>query len=85
MLIATSKSRVLRRPLESALAASIAMVHEPAAMDGPPIMERLFQCVQHEARMRRPAHPPANDPAGIGVDDESHVNETGPGRDVGEV
>jgi hypothetical protein len=28
---------VLRRPLESAWAASIAVVHEPASMHGPPV------------------------------------------------
>src|SRR6202021_345715 len=35
--------------------------------------------------MRRPAHPPADDPAGIGVDDKGDIDEAGPGRDVGEV
>jgi len=25
------------------------MVHEPAAMDGPPVMKSLFQSVEHEA------------------------------------
>ena len=36
------------------LAASVAVMHEPAAMDGPPIMEGLLQRIEHEARMRRP-------------------------------
>src|SRR5271163_276829 len=67
------------------LAASIAVVHEPASLHGPPIMESLFQSVQDEAGMRRPAHPPADDPAGIGVDDKGDIDEAGPGRDVGEV
>lgn len=35
--------------------------------------------------MRRPAHPPADDAAGIGVDDKGDIDEAGPGRDVGEV
>ena len=35
--------------------------------------------------MRRPAYPPADDPAGIGVDDEGDVDEAGPGRHIGEV
>ena len=48
-------------------------------------MESLFQSVQDEAGMRRPAHPPADDPAGIGVDDKGDIDEAGPGRDVGEV
>ena len=41
----------LRRPLDFALAAAIAAVHEPAALNGPPIMESLLQCIEHEARM----------------------------------
>ncbi len=35
--------------------------------------------------MRRPAHPPADDAAGEGVDDERHVDETLPGGDIGEI
>jgi hypothetical protein len=33
------------------LAAVVAVVHEPAAMNGSPIMESLLQCIEHEARM----------------------------------
>jgi hypothetical protein len=29
------------------------MMHEPAAMDRPPIMQCLLQRIEHEARMRR--------------------------------
>jgi hypothetical protein len=43
---------MLRRPLESAFAASVAMMHEPAAMDRPPIVQCLFQRIEHEAGMR---------------------------------
>ena len=67
------------------LAAAIAVVDEPAAMDRPPIMQSLLQRIEHEARMRRARHPPADDPAGIGIDDEGDVDEAGPGRDIGEV
>ena len=35
--------------------------------------------------MRRPANPPADDPAGIGVDDKSQIDEARPGRHVSEV
>jgi len=35
--------------------------------------------------MRRPAHPPANDAAGIGVDHEGHIDKAGPSADVGKV
>src|ERR1700761_4705448 len=34
------------------LAAPVAVMHEPAAMDGPPIMQRLLQCIEDEARLR---------------------------------
>ena len=61
------------------------MVHEPAAMDRPSIMQSLLQRVEHEAGVRRARHPPADDPPGVGVDDEGDVDEAGPGRDIGEV
>src|ERR1700761_5034451 len=48
------------------LAAPVAVMHEPAAMDGPPIMQRLLQCIEDEARLRRPAGPPSDDAAGGG-------------------
>ena len=35
-------------------AASVAVVHEPALMDGPPIMQGLLQRIEHEARVRCP-------------------------------
>ena len=60
------------------------MVHEPAAMDRPPIVKSLFQSVQDEARMRRPADPLTHNIAGINVDDEGHINEARPCRDIGE-
>jgi hypothetical protein len=50
-------------------------------LHGPPIMESLFQSVQDEAGMRRPAHPPADDPAGIGSSVSSRsCSTTTPGR-----
>src|SRR4051812_46557637 len=76
---------LLRRPLESALAASIAVVHEPAAMDGAPIMEGLLQCIEHEARVCRAGDTPADDAAGVGIDDEGDIDKTTPGRHVCEV
>jgi hypothetical protein len=52
MFIATSNFRVLRRPFESALAASVAVMHEPATMRRPPVMESLLERIENEARMR---------------------------------
>jgi hypothetical protein len=31
------------------------------------LLQGLFQCVQHEARMCRPRHAPADDPESVGV------------------
>jgi hypothetical protein len=34
--------------------------------------------------MGGPAHPPADDPTGVGVNDEGHVDEARPRADIGE-
>ena len=57
------------------LHAAIGVVHEAAAGDGFAIMQRLLQRIEHEAGMRRPRHAPADDAAGVGVDDEGDVDE----------
>ena len=54
-------------------------------MGGLPGMYRLFQGIQNEACMGRAAHPPSDDPACEGIDHEGHIDEPGPGRDIGEV
>ena len=41
-------------------------------------MQRLLERIEHEARMRRAADAPADDPPGEGVDHECDVDETGP-------
>ena len=58
---------------------------DEAAGDGLAIVQCLLQRVEHEAGVRRPRHAPADDAAGVGVDDERDVDEAGPRRDVGEV
>ena len=45
----------------------------------------LLQGVQDEAGMGGPRRTPSDDAAGIGIDDEGHVNEAGPCGDIGEV
>ena len=45
---------MLRRPFESALTAAVAVVDEPAAMDGAPIMECLLQRIEHKTRVCGP-------------------------------
>ena len=61
----------------------VAMVNE--ALEGAPVVERLLEGVEHEARMSCPRHPPADDAAREGVDHEGGVDEPLPGRDVGEI
>ena len=67
------------------MAAPVAMVHEAAAMKRPPLMQCLLQRIEYEARMCRTRGPPADDPAGIGIDNKGDVDEAGPGCDIGEV
>lgn len=57
------------------LRAPVGVMHQAAAMDGPPFVQGLFESIEDEARMRRPAYPPADDAAGMGIDDEGHIDE----------
>jgi hypothetical protein len=50
MAIATSSVKVLRRPLESALHAAIAVVHQAALADRAAITQRLLERVEYEVR-----------------------------------
>ena len=62
------------------------MMNEAAAAGWPSVMERLFEGVENEVGLRRPAGSPADDPPGvISVDDEGDIDEAGPRRDVGEI
>jgi hypothetical protein len=58
---------------------------KPAAMHWTPIVQRLFQGIEDEARMRGAADPPANDAAGKGVDDKRHIDKALPRRHVGKI
>jgi len=60
-------------------------MNEAAAMNGTPLMTRLFRSIEDEPGMRRPAHPPADNPARERINDEGHVDETLPGGHIGEV
>ena len=57
----------------------------PPLMSRLALMDGLLQGVENEAGMSRPAHPPADDPPGVGIDDECDIDKPVPGRDVGEV
>ena len=67
---APSNLVVLRRPLEPKLAATIAMMDEPTAMDRPSIVQSLFQGIEDEAGMRGAADPPADNAPSECIDDE---------------
>lgn len=54
-------------------------------MNGMPLMKVLLQGIEDEPRVRRPAHPPADDAVGEYVDDESHVDEPLKSGDTGEI
>src|SRR3954469_18946526 len=79
------KQAMLRRSVESALHAPVAMVHEPAALDRPALVQGLLERVEHEAGVSAPRNSPADDAPGVSIDHEGHVDEARPGRDVGEV
>jgi len=61
------------------------MVHQAGSVCGPSFVQGLLQRVEHEAGMRRPGDAPADEPAGVDIDDEGHIDEAGPGADIGEV
>jgi hypothetical protein len=50
-------------------------MHEAAAMHRAPLVQGLFQRIQHEARLRRSRDAPTDDPSRIGIDDEGDVDE----------
>ena len=71
--------------IETYWAASIAVMDQPTAMDGSPRMKCLFHGIENKAGMGCPAHPPADDAAGMGVDDKGDVDEASPSGHVGKV
>src|SRR5690606_14560537 len=57
------------------LAAAVAVVNQPYALDRAAVMDRLFEGIKDEPGIRRGADPPADNLAGISVDDESDINK----------
>lgn len=64
--------RVLDRDI---LAAGDGMMHQSTAAYGPALAQSLLECIEHEARMRRSRYAPANNPPGISINDEGHIDE----------
>jgi len=67
------------------LDAAVAVVHEAATADRAPVVQGLFEGIEDEPGMGGPRRPPADDPTHKGVDDEGHVDEALPSRDIGEI
>ena len=74
---------MLRRPLESALDASIAVVDE--VRRGLTSVQRLLERTERQVAAQRRRDSPADDRSREDVDDERHIDEARPGRDVGDV
>jgi hypothetical protein len=85
VVIATSFTRVLRRPVESALRSAIRMADQTCSLCRTALVNCLFEGIEDEASMGRPADAPPNDASGVGIDDESDIDEALPCCDVGEI
>lgn len=70
------------------LAAGVGVMHQPAQVGntGPAALpDGPLKRVEDQRRAHAGRGPPAQDPAGVGVDDERHVDRAGPGRYIGEI
>jgi hypothetical protein len=61
------------------------MVDQSASPGGPTLVQGLLQSIKHEAGVRRPTGAPADDAAGVDIDDENYIDEPRPGAHVSEV
>lgn len=61
------------------------MKDEPYALGRTPFMDLLFEGIENEPSMRGCADVPANDLAGIGVDDKGDIDEPLPCGNTGEI
>jgi hypothetical protein len=64
---------------------TVAVVHEARGGLAAARVDRLLERIEHKVGAHGRRHPPAHDPAGKDIDDERDVDESGPGRHVGEV
>jgi hypothetical protein len=61
------------------------MVDQSASPGGSTFVQGLLQSIEHEAGVRRPTGAPADDAAGVDIDDEGYIDEPRPGAHVSEV
>jgi hypothetical protein len=83
--IATPFDQVLRRPLESALAAAVGVVNQLDVGTGAAVRERHPQRVEHEVGAHVAGELPTHHPAAEGVDDEGEEHQALPAAQIGEV
>src|SRR5215212_11371717 len=79
---------VLRRHVESALTARVAMRDQPVQAGGAVLdasEEGLLDGVEDQVGGHRPGGPPPKDSATVGIDDKRHVDEPHPGWDIGKI
>ena len=82
-----SASRSPKRS-ERVLRSAVVVMDQPGQVGvafAPPGPDGLLERVQDDAGGHRGGGPPAEDPAGVGVDDERDVDPARPGRDIGQV
>ena len=70
--------KVLRRPVEFNLGATVAVVHQSAPIAHRAVIERLVEDVQGKLGVQRPRDAPAHDTVRIGIDDKGNVDEATP-------
>jgi hypothetical protein len=58
---------------------------QPRRTCGPPLAKRLLKRIQNELRLLRSGGAPADDLVGKRIDDECHIDEPLPGRDVSKI
>lgn len=75
---------MLRRPIESALAACVAVTPQPGDLRAAGPAGHLDRVEDHLGAHVR-SDPPAHDHPGVDVGDEADVGDPGPGRHVGQV
>lgn len=66
---------VAHRPKQRA---AIAAMHDVRGGAATAVVDRLLERIEHEARPQRRGDPPADDPAGIDLDDQGDVDEAAP-------
>jgi hypothetical protein len=76
---------VLRRPVESALAAGVGVLDQPVEPGLPAGPHGQLERLERQIGAHVPGERPTDDPAAEHIDDQREVGEPNPGPDVGQV